>query len=140
MFGDSSMKRLLVLAGAVALAACGSGASDGESANAAPVPSAAATQVPAELVGTYGAQGVDGKAWTTTLATDGSYRNTVAGELTESGSWSKMGDAICFTPTPAAGSAAAQTCQTLVNVNEDGSLVVRDEAGQETTAPRLRPQ
>jgi hypothetical protein len=134
------MKRLLVLAGAVALAACGSGAGDGESANAAPVPSTAPSQVPVDLVGTYGAQGVNGQAWTTTLAADGSYRNTVAGELTESGSWSKSGDAICFTPTPAAGEAPDQTCQTLVNVTEDGSLVVRDEAGQETTAPRLRSQ
>lgn len=134
------MKRVLVLASALALAACGNGASDGESANAAPTPSATPSPVPSELVGTYGAQGSDGKAWTTTLAADGSYRNTVAGELTESGSWNKAGDAICFTPTPGAGTAPDQTCQTLVNVTEDGSLVVRDEAGQETTAPRLRPQ
>lgn len=134
------MKRLLVLTGAVMLAACGSGASDGESANAAPVPSAAASQVPADLVGTYGAQGADGQAWTTTLAADGSYRNTVAGELTESGNWNKSGDAICFTPTPASGEAVTQTCQTLLNVTEDGSLVVRDAGGQETTAPRLRAQ
>ena len=135
------MKRVLVLAGALALAACGSGTDEAESASAAPTPSpSAANQIPSELVGTYGADGADGQAWTTTLGADGTYRNTVAGELTESGTWTKAGEAICFTPTPSAGQAPAQTCQTLLNINDDGSLVVRDEGGQETTAPRLLPQ
>lgn len=131
------MKRLVVLACAFALAACGSDASDGGSAEAAPRPSATPATVPAELVGTYGAQGTDGQEWTTTLGADGTYRNTIGGQVTESGTWSRTGDAICFTPSPAAGDSATQTCQTLLNVNEDGSLVVRDAGGQETTAPRL---
>lgn len=134
------MKRLVVLAGAFALAGCGSGSVPDDSASAAPVPSATPAQVPAELVGTYGGDGSDGRAWTTTLAADGTYRNTVAGELTESGSWNKSGEQICFTPVPAAGEEATPTCQTLLTVNDDGSLVVRDQDGQETTAPRLGPQ
>ncbi|MEO5707002.1 MAG: hypothetical protein ABIT10_06190 [Alteraurantiacibacter sp.] len=135
------MKRLLVLAGALALAACGNDAGDGEPA---PVDSAptSPTTVPSPLAGTYGATGADGAPWTTMLEADGRYRNTVAGELTESGTWAQTGDQLCFTPTPQPGdssSAGRQTCQTLLNVNDDGSLVVRDESGQETTAPRIAP-
>jgi hypothetical protein len=130
----------MVLAGVLALAACGSAPDSGDAANAAPTPSPTADQVSAELAGTYGAQGTDGQAWTTTLGADGTYRNTVAGEQTESGTWQKSGDEICFTPVPVAGEAPAQTCQTLLNVNDDGSLVVRDDAGVESTAPRLGPQ
>lgn len=132
------MKRVVVLAGALTLAACGSGTNNGETA--APASSAAPAQVPAELVGTYGADGADGRPWTTTMRADGTYRNTVDGDLTESGTWDKTGDAICFTATPIAGADPVRTCQTLVKINDDGSLVVRDEGGQETTAPRLRPQ
>ena len=135
------MKRVLVLAGAMALAACGNDSGSGESAAVEVAPSAAAA-VPASLAGTYGATGADGAPWTTVLGADGRYRNTVAGELTESGSWAQTGDQVCFTPTPQPGdssSAARQTCQTLLTVNDDGSLVVRDTSGQETTAPRIAP-
>ncbi|WP_160772215.1 hypothetical protein [Alteraurantiacibacter buctensis] len=134
------MKRVMVLAGALALAACGNGTGEGDSASAAPAPSATPAPVPTELVGTYGAQGADGRPWTTALAADGTYRNTVGGELTESGTWTRSGASICFTPMPVAEQAQAQTCQTLLNVNDDGSLVVRDAGGQETIAPRLADQ
>lgn len=134
------MKRVVVMAGALALASCGSGTDSGETASAAPVTDTATTAIPAELVGTYGADGTDGRAWTTTLAADGTYRNTVAGELTESGRWNKSGEQICFNPVPVAGEEATPTCQTLLAVNDDGSLVVRDQDGQETTAPRLGQQ
>lgn len=134
------MKRVMVLAGVLALAACGSAPDSGDAANAAPAPSPTAVQVSAELAGTYGAEGADGQLWTTTLGADGTYRNTVAGEQTESGTWQKSGEEICFTPVPMAGETPTQTCQTLLSVNDDGSLVVRDDAGLETTAPRLGPQ
>ncbi len=132
------MKRLVVLASALALAACGSG--EDETATAAATPSTSRSSVPASLAGTYGASGADGQPWTTVLDTSGTYRNTVAGDLTESGTWAQTGDQLCFTPTPAAGETAEQTCQILVNVNDDGSLVMRDTAGEETTAPRLPSQ
>lgn len=135
------MKRVFVLAGALALAACGNDSGAAESA-AVEVPPTAATTVPSTLVGTFGATGADGAPWTTVLGADGRYRNTVAGELTESGTWAQTGDQLCFTPTPQpgnSGNADQQTCQTLLNVNDDGSLVVRDAAGQETTAPRIAP-
>ncbi|MES2698846.1 MAG: hypothetical protein V4647_04475 [Pseudomonadota bacterium] len=135
------MKRVFVLAGALALAACGNDSGAAESAAVEVAPSAAAT-VPTSLAGTYGATGSDGAPWTTMLGADGRYRNTVAGELTESGTWAQTGDQLCFTVTPQPGdsaSAGRQTCQTLLNVNDDGSLVVRDASGQETTAPRITP-
>jgi hypothetical protein len=133
------MKRLLVLAGALALAACGSEPAEGETTPVATAPDAAGT-VPASLAGTYGAAGADGAPWTTVLQADGRYRNTVDGELTESGTWAQTGDQLCFDATPQpgeSGSARRRTCQTLLNVNDDGSLVVRDASGQETTAPRI---
>jgi hypothetical protein len=137
------MKRFVVLAGALALAACDTGTSE---VDTAPPPSdsdtAAAGTVPASLAGTYGATGADGAPWTTVLEADGRYRNTVGGELTESGTWAQTGDQLCFTLTPPSGNSGAtgqQTCQTLLNVNDDGSLVVRDATGQETTAPRIAP-
>lgn len=135
------MKRVFVLAGAVALAACGNDSGAAESAAVEVAPSAAAT-VSTSLAGTYGSTGSDGAPWTTVLGADGRYRNTVAGEMTESGTWGQTGDQLCFTPTPQSDANAGSgqpTCQTLLNVNDDGSLVVRDAAGQETTAPRIAP-
>jgi len=134
------MRWLLVVAGALAITACGS--SDSETDAPAVEASTAPTAV-TPLVGTYGAAGADGQPWTTQLAADGTYRNTVGGEVTESGRWNQTGDQLCFTPesSPTATATGAATpaaiCQTLVMVNPDGNLVLRDGNGQQTTAPRL---
>ena len=129
------------------LAACG-----GQDTPAAPPSPAASAAAPAAdsaaaLAGTYGAARADGMPWTTTLQADGRYSNTMAGQVTESGRWTRAGDQLCFTASvdgAAQGSATAtppvQVCQTLVAVNPDGGLVVRDAGGHETTAPRLAPQ
>ena len=129
------MKRIVALAGALALAACGSGEAPEEGQAAAAAPPAAAPA--SSLAGTYGASGADGQPWTSALNANGTYRNTVAGQLSESGRWSHRDDQLCFQPEALAGEVPTETCLTLLNVNDDGSLVLADAEGNETTAPRL---
>ena len=140
------MKRVLVVSGLLlTLAACGGQDTPAAPASAAATPSPVAADSAAALAGTYGAARADGTPWTTTLQADGRYSNTMAGQVTESGRWTRAGDQLCFTADRNVDQAAvatppAQVCQTLVAVNTDGSLVVRDASGQETTAPRLAAQ
>jgi hypothetical protein len=130
------MKTLIALAGAFALTACGSS----DDSTAAELPSQiAATPAAADdpLVGHFGGTTADGKAWTSAMNVDGTYSETLEGEPSENGSWTHVGDQVCFTPTAEAGTTATDTCLTLLNVNDDGSLLMADSEGTETTVPRL---
>lgn len=131
------MKWIWALAGAMALSACGNGAGTatlGEQSQAATVPS----PQPNAIAGIYGANGVDGQPWTSELAADGTYRNTIAGQVSEAGTWSHADNRLCFRPEGDADQATpATTCLTVIEVSPDGSLVLSDDAGNQTTAPRL---
>jgi hypothetical protein len=134
------MKVYLALAGALALSAC-----DNNGADAAPSGSdqatVTATPPPANLTGTYGANGVDGQPWTSSLNADGTYQNTIAGQVSEVGKWSHTDNRLCFEPDAADGQPAPEaTCLTLVETAPNGSLVLADEAGNQTTAPRIDEQ
>lgn len=133
------MKKLLAVAGALALAACG-GADDAavdtgdQTAEAAPASTSIAGS---PLVGTYGGSDDQGGSWTSTINADGTYEDTVGGEVTDTGRWTHEGDQICFDKDVMEGESPDQTCLTLVNINDDGSLLMRDSDGAEMNVPRL---
>lgn len=134
------MKWTWAMVGTMALAACSGGQDDagttGQS-QAAPL----VTPAPSNLAGTYGAAGVDGQPWTSSLNADGSYQNTIGGEVSEAGTWTQAEDQLCFSPEAAPDEAAReQTCLTVLSVNQDGSLVLADAQGNQTTAPRIDRQ
>jgi hypothetical protein len=130
------MKNLFVLAVALALAACGNG-SDAAEAPGEVVATAAAANDP--MIGQFGGTTADGKAWTSAMNADGTYSETLEGEASENGTWTHVDDRVCFTPAPQDGIASPETCLTLLNVNDDGSLLMADAEGLETTVPRLEP-
>lgn len=125
------MKQLAILAAALVVGACG----------AEPVPSAETKAenvvINSPVVGIYGGVGMDNVTWTSELKSDGTYIDTQGGEIVETGTWSHQDDEICFVPHPAQGLAGDKTCLQLVNINDDGSLVMTDGQGNEAVAPRL---
>ncbi|HSG55760.1 MAG TPA: hypothetical protein VLA45_09905 [Paracoccaceae bacterium] len=127
------MKTIIALAGAFALAAC----SGGEAADTTDdTTAAAAPSADSPLIGVYGGTDMEGGTWTSAMNGDGTYEDRQGGEVTETGTWTHEGDQVCF--VPADGAAADLTCLTLINVNDDGSLLMSDADGNETTVPRLQ--
>ena len=83
---------------------------------------------------------MDGQPWTSALNANGTYQNTIGGEVSEAGTWTQVEDQLCFMPQSAPGETAReQTCLTVLSVNRDGSLVLADAQGNQTTAPRIDP-
>ncbi len=134
------MKKFVVAASALALAACGGNDAEVAETEIASGESAEAAEDAVSensLVGSYGGEGEDGETWVSTLNADGSYQDIVGGEVSESGSWTHEGDQLCFNPDVEEGTISEQTCLTLVSVNPDGSLVMSDAEGSEMIVPRL---
>jgi hypothetical protein len=130
------MKKLVALAGVFALAACGSGDdSAGDGAPGEVVATPAAADDP--MIGNFGGTTAEGKAWTSAMNANGTYSETLEGEPAESGTWTHVGDQVCFTPTPEENITTTVTCLKLLNVNDDGSLLMADAEGTETTVPRI---
>jgi len=134
------MKKLVVLAGALVLAACGSNEAEVAETEIASGEAAEAGGDAGDvspLVGSYGGESEDGQAWVSSLNADGTYQDVVGGEVSETGTWTHEDSQLCFNPNVEEGTVSEQTCLTLVNVNEDGSLLMSDAEGNEMTVPRL---
>ena len=132
------MKQLIAFAGALALASCGGGDdADVAGTDEAPVAEVETAAAESPLVGSYGGTTEDGEPWTSSINADGSYEDTVAGEVTETGSWTHIDDEICFNPAVMEGETAEQTCMALLEVNEDGSLHLRDPDGKDMTVSKI---
>jgi hypothetical protein len=134
------MKKYVVLASALALAACGSNeaeVAETEIASGQSTEEVSEAGTASPLVGSYAGESEDGEAWVSTLNADGTYQDVVAGEVSETGKWTHEGDQLCFNPDAEEGTVSEQTCLTLVNVNPDGSLLMADAEGNEMTVPRL---
>lgn len=131
------MRKFIAAASALALAACGS--ADAEVDPAAETASIAEEVIMSDspLVGTYGGMTEEDEPWTSTINADGSYEDTVSGEVVETGNWTHESDEICFNPTVLEGEPADQTCMSLLNVNDDGSLLLETPDGNEITVPKL---
>lgn len=132
------MKKLIAVAGALVLAACGGGDDAAVDATEdAPAAEAAPTATDSPLVGTYGGTTEGGDPWTSTINADGTYEDTVAGEVTETGTWTHVDDEICFEQAVMEGETADVTCMALLDVSEDGTLHLRDPDGNEMNVPKL---
>lgn len=124
------MKRLIAIAAVLTLAACGGG-DDAAEADAAGTDAAspAAVDMPAGSAGTYVGAGADGKEMTTTLAADGTFTDTVDGEVIRNGTWSDSIRGTCFVEIGVEGEA----CYSLGTPAADGTISVTGPDGTTTT-------
>ncbi len=131
------MKKIVAVAGARLLAACGDAEAEVEPVEEAAEAGEQVSMAESPLVGSYGGTTDEGEPWTSTINADGSYEDTVGGEVTETGSWTHENDEICFNPSVMDGETAEQTCMALLAVNDDGSLQLRTPDGGEIMVPKL---
>ena len=128
------MKKLIVIAGALALAACGNDAETPAEADTTAAETGATTNTAAfdeyGSAGTYGGTTEDGTSWSSVLNEDGTFEDTEAGETIRTGTWSD--DPVkgtCFVPE----GETAEECYQMGDVGEDGTVVVTGPDGAEFT-------
>ncbi|GAA0279815.1 hypothetical protein GCM10009127_21160 [Alteraurantiacibacter aestuarii] len=127
------MKKLIAIAGIMTLAACGGDADVDE----APVEEVAVAEV-SPYAGTYTGTMDDGSVWSSVLNEDGTYADTEAGEVTETGLWADSDGQVCFTPDVAEGEEPeATSCYSMGEVAEDGSVVITNAEGEESTIQKV---
>ena len=116
---------------AFALAACGGAAEESDD----PMPAATEVVVAADgWAGTYEFE-IDGKKTTAALMAEGTYSDTVDGEIVESGVWHENAEGqVCFEPI---GEQAPATCYTAGEMAEDGTLVVTPDEGEPLTVKKV---
>lgn len=121
------MKKIFLLAGVAALAACGGNEAPAEDDVAAPEPMA----VTYTDVGTWDITDPDGNVARTQLNADGTYVDIVDGDESGGGKWRRDGDQLCFD-----GDAADQeeACWTTSAPNADGTFTATDANGITVTA------
>lgn len=122
---------------AFALAACGGAAEESDDPMpAAPAPAPAPEVVAAAdgWAGTYEFE-IGGKKTTAVLMAEGTYSDTVDGEIVESGVWHENAEGqVCFDPI---GEQAPPICYTAGERAEDGSLVVTPDDGEPLTVKKV---
>lgn len=128
------MKKFAVIAGALALAACGGG-NDAAEGDAAPVDTAAvATTDVANAGGTYTGTAEDGATWTAELNADGTYKFTQGGETTQFGKWEDNIRGTCLTEdTGDAAAPASEMCYAFGVPAADGAVTVTGPDGESFT-------
>lgn len=120
------MKKIIALAGAFALAACGGGDTEVEEGE----DEVAEMGVP-ESTGTYVGTNEDGAEWTRVLAEDGTYTDTIDGETVETGTWEDTIRGTCLTADAAEGEAAeGEMCYNIGQPAEDGTVDVTGPDGE----------
>lgn len=125
------MKRLVLAAALTgALAACGNPAEE----SGDPVPAATETVAADSWAGTYEFE-IEGETTTAALMADGTYTDTVDGEVVESGTWEENAEGqVCFDP---AGEDTPVTCFTAGEVGEDGTFVATPDEGEPLTIRKV---
>lgn len=127
------MKRLLLTATCMALAACGSNEAEapaGTTAQTQPTPMASAAPVAANsgAAGTYEMKMADGTTVRQQLNTDGSYSySDMEGNQIEGGIWREQGTQLCLDPQ----GADPETCYTGGQPASDGSFAMMDAQGDQ---------
>jgi hypothetical protein len=127
-----SMKKLALAAAlSAALVACGDAAEESDE----PVAPAATETAAAEgWAGTYEFE-VEGKTTTSVLMADGTYTDTVDGEVVESGTWEENAEGqVCFDPP---GEDTPVTCFTAGEPGEDGTFVATPDEGEPLTIRKV---
>ena len=124
------MKNLVLLAAlAGALAACGDAAEEADDTATAEAAAAAEET----MAGTYEFD-VDGKTTTAVLTPEGTYTDSVDGEVVESGTWMDMDGKTCFNPE---GDDTPETCFTVGETGPDGTFVATGEDGTVLTIKKV---
>lgn len=125
------MKQAIAVATfALALAACGDAAEESDD----PVPTATETVAAESWTGIYEFE-VDGQTTTSTLLADGTYTDTVDGEVVQSGQWEEnAARKVCFDP---AGDEVAIACYAAGEVADDGTMVVTPDEGEPLTVRKI---
>ena len=124
----------MILAACAALAACGSNEAD-ETAGDDAAASAGETTgdvAATDMAGTYEITMSDGRVAIQTLNADGTYSDTIDGQVTESGTWRQSGDQLCYT----AQGAASESCYSGGPANADGSFEVTGPDGTVSSTVR----
>ena len=126
------MKKLLIAASILTLAACAEPAQQEE----APVDTAEA-EAPTPTVangsppGTYEATAADGTVVTTVINADGTYSDSASdGTVLAEGNWAVVDGKTCFTPS---GEGSATMCFTESEPAEDGSFIATPDEGDPVT-------
>lgn len=138
------MKASIVLAGALALAACGQRADTAAEGTpsptdtamtgaASPMATTAATQAATgNMAGRYEVTMADGKTMTETINADGTYVDVMAGKETR-GRWRMDGTRSCFD----AEGAEAERCYTTSTPGADGSFTITGADGTRSTVRKV---
>lgn len=105
----------------------------------APAPEETAAAAPSgtasgSIAGTYEETGADGKTVTTVIKEDGSYTESIEGNVTESGTWSSKDGKDCFDPE---GDTAPTRCFTTSEMAPDGTFTATPEKGEPITVKKV---
>ncbi|OBX20336.1 hypothetical protein A9995_00995 [Erythrobacter sp. QSSC1-22B] len=126
------MRKYLILAAFATLAACGASDApvDGDTARGTGMDAAPASDDPAgaEMVGTYEVIAEDGTAVLQTVNADGTYVETVDGDVIERGTWHQKGDQMCYDPE----GDAIEQCFIGGKPGNQGSFSVETDGGTAT--------
>lgn len=130
------MRKLVLVAGVLALSACGGEADVAEEETA--VVEEEVVEVPS-VVGTYVATTEDGTEWTGTINADGTTVVEVGGEVVETGTWRSADDGTtCFINDTEEGEEPdEEDCMTFGEVQEDGTLEVVGSDGETDTLTKV---
>ncbi len=129
------MRKLILIGGVLALAAC-NGEAEVTEEEAAPAEEVVEV---ASVVGTYNGTSDDGSEWTATINEDGTSDVTVDGEVVDSATWRTNEEGLtCFTGVPDEGEEAGEEeCYTFGEVGEDGSVEVTGADGESQTVIKV---
>jgi len=127
------MKKIIALAGAFALAACGG--AETEEPMEADAPEEATEAAPtAEMAGTYSRTDEEGVVRSTTMNEDGTWSSTEDGEPSGSGTWTTdTENGTCFTD---ADSEEEARCFITGELAEDGTMEVTNPDGETYTVTK----
>ncbi|WP_336986377.1 hypothetical protein [Altererythrobacter aquiaggeris] len=125
------MKRIAIIAGVSLMAACSPAETEAPAEEAV---AEAVVEAPAEesMAGTYNVTSEDGNG-VTTIAEDGTFTNTVDGEVTDTGTFARVDGKSCFTSSKE-GSVAE--CWTDAEPAADGSWTATSDDGRVVTVVR----
>lgn len=129
------MRKLILIGGVLALAAC---AGEADTTEEAATVEEEVVEV-ASVVGTYNGTGEDGTEWTATINEDGTSDVTVDGEVVDSATWRTNEEGMtCFTGVPGEGEEAdEEECYMFGEVGEDGSVEVTGTDGESQTVIKV---
>jgi len=123
------MKKLIAIAAALTLAACGGGDDAADAGSDSAPAASSASDMPADSTGTYVGTGADGEEVTTTLNADGTFQDTVGGEVIRSGTWEDAMRGTCFVEEGVEG----EMCYNMGAPGPDGTVEVTGPDGVTTT-------